>query len=187
MVFGAGLIAGPPAGLLSHLIESNTLAGQGVAGFYLRDFFLYFLIVGPVEEGFKFLAVFLVALRRADFKTSSDGILLAIAGALGFAGGENVVYLYAYGLENTLPRLILGNLGHAAYGVYWGYALAVTLHEDAPFSLVIYGLILASLLHGVYNYLLSFSIGGAMLAFTLSGILFWIMINFLKGESARLK
>jgi RsiW-degrading membrane proteinase PrsW (M82 family) len=187
MVFLAGLVSGPPAGLMTGIIESWSLS-NGVArpeAFDLQSFLLYFFIVGPVEEAAKFLAVFFVALRRRDFRTSTDGIVLGIASALGFACGENLLYMLAFGPELTLPRLILGNLGHAAYAVFWGYALGAVLHENAPAVLIVVGLAVAALFHGTYNYLLGFSLLGALLAFTLSGGLYLFMFRFLRAERSR--
>ena len=186
LAFLAGVMVGPPAGIISGLIESNALPTRTLEGaFHLRDFLLYFLIVGPVEELFKFLAVFFTSLRRLDFKNSSDGILLAVAAALGFAGGENIVYLFFHGLQMTWPRLVLGNLGHAAFSACWGYAFGVTLHEDALPEMLIVGLVLASLLHGAYNYFLTYSFAGAALAFALSGALYVLLYRLIRTERRR--
>lgn len=192
MVFGAGLLSGPLAGAASNLVESISIgsaAGRPISGaaalFDLRSFLLYFLIVGPFEEIAKFLAVFFAGLRRPDFRSSNDGIVLGIAAALGFACGENILYMLAFGPAQTIPRLILGNLGHAAFAVFWGYALGAVLHENAHPALIVAGLVIAAFFHGAYNYLLGFSTPGALLAFVLSGGLYAFMFQFLRGERDR--
>ena len=188
MVFAAGLCSGPVAGLVSTMIESYSSYGtraNPAALFDASSFLLYFLIVGPVEELAKFLAVFFAGLRRPDFRTSNDGMILAIAAALGFACGENVLYMITYGPALTVPRLILGNLGHAAFAVFWGYALGASLHEPASPALIVAGLTIAALFHGAYNYLLGFSTPGALLAFALSGGLYVFMFQFLRHERQR--
>lgn len=185
-VFVYGLLAGPLAGILSLSIQQAVLGGStGNHGLPLEEFILYFAVVGPVEEGAKFLAVVLAALRRTDFRGSVEGILLGVIAALGFAGGENVLYMTSYGVAETLPRLILGNLGHAAYSVFWGYALGVVMHENAPFSLILSGLTIASLAHGAYNFFLTRSIWGAMISLGLSALLFWFLFAFLRSEIVR--
>ncbi len=185
-VFFLGLASGPVAGVLSYLIQKSTIPGsRGLFDNTLNEFFLYFLVVGPVEEGLKFFAVVLGALRRPDFRNSAGGILLGIVAALGFAGGENVLYLMAFGLPDTLPRLFLGNLGHAAYSVFWAYALGAVLHENAPFSLILTGLTIAALAHGAYNFFLTRSIPGAIFAFALSALLFWFLFAFFRAEIKR--
>jgi RsiW-degrading membrane proteinase PrsW (M82 family) len=151
-VFPAGMIAGPAAGALTLLLQNSLrldFLSREIGGF-----FLYFFLIGPIEEVAKFLAMFLGAHRDADFKNASDGIMIAAAAALGFAAGENLLYLYAFGPENTIYRLILANAGHAAFSVPWGYGLGAIIHERAPFHLLGSALLISALLHGAYDFLL---------------------------------
>ena len=186
ITFSAGILAAIFAGYLSHFLQSILLSGpRNSYSFILPDFFLFFFIVGPVEELSKFLAVLLTSLHRKEFNTSVDGIILAISASLGFAAIENVLYLWAFGLELTIPRLILFNLGHCAYSIFWGYSLAVVLNEGAPSSLLLTGLLIAAIFHGAYNYFLTLSLLGTIAAFLLSLILFIFMFKFLKTETKR--
>ncbi|MCE9597565.1 MAG: PrsW family intramembrane metalloprotease [Spirochaetia bacterium] len=187
VVFAAGILAGPICGMAEVFFETQVLSGPEMQHPGLRAFALYMFGVGPIEEVGKFLAVFLIALQRADFKNSSDGILLAICSALGFAAGENLIYMANFGPVATLPRLILGNLGHASFSAYWGYALGVALHENARLTIVIEGLLLAAVLHGVYDLLLTFSIPGAIGAMLLAGLLMVLLVGFFRREGARHK
>lgn len=150
----------------------------------LTNFLLFFFVVGPVEEVLKFLAAFFAGLRRSDFKSSAGGVILAVTAALGFAGAENVNYLLMYGLD-TIPRLILSNLGHASYAVLWGYALGVTLHENAPLSLLPVSLGLASLLHGAYDFCLSLDTPGLILAGLLCVLSFAALFALVRSERRR--
>ncbi|MGH9800771.1 MAG: PrsW family glutamic-type intramembrane protease, partial [Blastocatellia bacterium] len=54
---------------------------------------LFVLIVGPVEEGLKLIAVYFYAYRRPEFDESLDGVVYGASAALGFAAIENVFYL----------------------------------------------------------------------------------------------
>ena len=181
-VFLAGAIAAPFAGLLTYHLKALFFFDE--RGTFL-EFVTQFLLVGPIEELAKFLAVFIAAHRRTDFNNSFDGILLSITAALGFAGIENALYLSVYGAFSTFPRLLLGNLGHAAYSAFWGYALAVVLCERSPFSVLITALVLSSILHGLYNYLLGFSMFGSVVALIFSGILIIFLFQFLVVEKKR--
>ena len=183
-VFLAGLVSAPIAGLMTHLLVSGFSLRIGLH-FSISEFFFQFFLVGPIEELSKFFAVFLVAHRKDDFSNAYDGILLAISGALGFAGLENLLYLYAFGVEMTLPRLILGNLGHATYSMFWGYALGVVMHENAAFPTLGFGLLIASVLHGAYNYFLGVSIFGAAISLGLALSLIVFLLLFLKDERER--
>ena len=186
MAFLLGLLSAPFAGFAVHILQTNLIPSSQMH-FSISEFAVQFFLVGPIEEGSKFLAVFLAAHRKNDFSNSYDGILLAISAALGFAGIENVLYLYAFGLDTTIPRLLLGNLGHAAYSMFWGYALGVVMHEQAAFSTLGIGLLMASLLHGAYNYFLNFSLWGAGLSLILTISLGLFLLKFLKEERLRQK
>ena len=180
-VFLWGLISAPIAGSVTHLLENSFVLKTDVH-FSISEFFLQFFLVGPIEELSKFFAVFVVAHKKNDFSNAYDGILLAISAALGFASIENVLYLFAFGVETTIPRLLLGNIGHVTYSMFWGYALGVVMHEGAFFSTLGFGLLIASILHGTYNYFLNFSIFGAMISLILTIGLFVSLLYFLKTE-----
>lgn len=186
--FCFGILIAPVAGGVSILFKNTFIPNeQNISDFHLNHFFLYFLIIGPIEELSKFLAAFITILKKKDFVSSSDGLIIGISSALGFACIENILYLFSFGLNPTLPRLILGNLGHAAYSIFWGYSMGVVFNENASFSLLIISLIMASVLHGMYNFLLSFSFLGAITAIFFSFILYFLMFLFLGTEKARNK
>lgn len=185
LVFLAGLFSGPAAGLLEMLFAKEFLSSPGIQNTTAGSAVLYILGVGPIEEAAKFIAVFLAALRSSGFKNSSDGILLAVAASLGFAAGENVLYLFTFGPEDTAVRLILGNFGHASFSVYWGYALGVVLHENARFGLVVEGLALSALLHGLYDFLLTLPGPGPAFALLLAFALIGLFLLFFKKEKDR--
>ena len=121
LVFPMGLVAGPVAGAMTGWIEAQTLDGADSG--LLRNFLLFLLIVGPIEELAKLLAAFVVVLRRLDFGHAYGGLLIGVAAGLGFACGENVLYLLALGPERTLPRLVLTNLGNPGSNCKYGMGL----------------------------------------------------------------
>ena len=182
--FFLGSIFAPIAGLVTHVLDLSFLIEKKV-NIGITEFFLQFFLVGPLEEFSKFFACFLAAHKRQDFSNSYDGMLLAISAAIGFAGIENVLYLYAFGLEPTLPRLILSNLGHATYSMFWGYSLGVVMHENAPFSILGASLLLSSLLHGAYNYFLNFSLIGTFISSLIFLSLVFFLIHALYSEKKR--
>ena len=79
------------------------------------------LIVGLVEESWKFLVVRLYAYRTRDFDEPYDGIMYSVVAALGFATLENVYYVLSRGVGTGLLRAVLAVPGHALYGVLMGY------------------------------------------------------------------
>lgn len=140
---------------------------------------MYFFIVGPVEELLKFLALFVGTIKITGRLNMHQSITLAIAAALGFAFLENILYLFRYGAQLTWPRLLLANLGHAGYSLFWGYAFGAVFFDHAPARLLVSGLIVSALLHGAYDYFLGFSLAGLLASLVLSvtviSSMFWLL------------
>jgi RsiW-degrading membrane proteinase PrsW (M82 family) len=117
-----------------------------------------FLIIGPVEELLKFAAVRLWIYRDPEFDEPLDGIIYASAAALGFASLENVFYVidFSHGLGVRWAALGLRSFlalpGHIIFGAVWGYALGRKKFD--PNYPVWSRVALASLLHGVYDFVL---------------------------------
>lgn len=84
--------------------------------------------VGPIEEGCKLGAVWLIVQRygfrrRLPQVTPSEVLLYTTAVALGFAAEENLVYLVNQ-VASVLDRAI-GSGVHAWFSAPWGYAVAL--------------------------------------------------------------
>ncbi len=155
IAFLLGLSFGPVAGILSLFLSFpfESLPFHFSPGSV--SFLTFFIVVGPVEETVKLIAAFTAISRIQKIPSPLSGLLLAIAASLGFAGGENVLYLLGAGIDVTLPRLFLGNLGHAAFSLFWGYALGVVFYHKREQLLIFKGLFLSGILHGAYDYLLT--------------------------------
>lgn len=136
----------------------------------------FFLVVGPVEETVKLLAVRLFAYRDPRFDAVIDGAVYGAAAGLGFATIENAIYI-TRGLETGLAGIevigaagdtaavrALAGPGHVLYSAIAGYYLGLAKfnREDAG-PIVIKGLLIAAVFHALYN--------------TLSGIVPALLIN----------
>lgn len=114
------------------------------------------LVVGLSEEGWKFVVVRFYSYRQPEFDEPYDGIMYSVMTALGFATLENVLYVLAGGIRAGILRGLLAVPGHAFYGVLVGYFLG-----EAKFSpssgratlLALFGLGLAVLAHGLYDFM----------------------------------
>jgi RsiW-degrading membrane proteinase PrsW (M82 family) len=117
-----------------------------------------FLVIGPAEELFKFLAVRLYAYRTPDFDEPLDGVIYASAAALGFASLENVVYVVDFQHGGTIHwvrlglRSFLALPGHVIFAATWGAALGRRRFD--PSHRVWPRVGLAALLHGLYDFVL---------------------------------
>jgi RsiW-degrading membrane proteinase PrsW (M82 family) len=123
--------------------------------------FWQFVFVAPaIEELIKFWVVRRAVYDRVEFDEPVDGIVYAAAAALGFATAENVLYLFkAYGMGAEtvatlgIIRAFLSVPGHALWSAMWGYALGFAKFSDAKRGreLIVKGIILAAVLHGIFN------------------------------------
>ena len=186
----------PPRALIVTFILGVLLAGfaavlntllQGpftlipVVGFSLY----FFIVVGPVEEVVKWLAVRLYAYRRPDFHAVVDGAVYGAMAGLGFATIENTlyitrVYLTAAGSTGTpvVPATVgitgirsLAGPGHVIYTAFSGYYLGLAkFNPDNAGPIVVKGLLIAVLIHGLYNTL------ATVIPFSLLGFVGFVVV-----------
>lgn len=156
LVFAAGALS-TQAVVLFHdqaVRFFPTAAGPGPTPLSSLVFFV--LWVGLVEETAKLLAVRLTVYR--GIREPSQGLVAAGVAALGFATAENAVYILRFGDPAILlQRWILSTFGHVLMAMFWGYALGITRSGPAEArrpALVLRGLALSALTHGLYDWLL---------------------------------
>lgn len=80
-----------------------------------------FIGIALVEEGFKFLVLYLVTRKNKNFNSLFDGIIYSVFVSLGFAALENVLYVTQYGWGNAVVRALLSVPGHMFFAVFMGY------------------------------------------------------------------
>lgn len=154
-----------------HLVRTSFLFGMAAVvpaalveiPFSRISPFATVVLVAPlVEELCKYLVVRFGIYRNTEFDEPMDGVIYAVATALGFASLENVFYLFSeYGkgagpfAAVTVTRALLSVPGHALWAGMWGFALGCAKFSEPRFgrSLVIRGLILAIGLHALFNLL----------------------------------
>jgi len=116
--------------------------------------FSSFVLVALSEELFKFAALMLYPYRRRFFNEPIDGIVYAVVIAMGFATVENILYAFRYGLHTVLLRALTAVPAHACFGVLMGYYVGKARFVAAERRLryLIYGVILAIGIHGLYDF-----------------------------------
>jgi RsiW-degrading membrane proteinase PrsW (M82 family) len=123
----------------------------------------FYVIVAPVEETVKLLAVRLYPFRRPEFDAVVDGAVYGAAAGLGFATIENAIYISQEFLAGSTPqpfveagrtavfRLFAGP-GHVIYSAFAGYYLGLAkFNEENAGPIVVKGLVIAALIHATYN------------------------------------
>ncbi len=155
-----------------------------------------FITVAMVEEGFKWLVLLVFTKRNKYFNSLFDGIIYSVFISLGFAGFENLLYTFKFGLEAALIRTVTAVPIHLFCGVSMGYYLTWyyikstakkserrlmelgaipqnTKHLPARRFFVM-SVVMPSLAHGFYNY--SYSLNKAW-----STAVFCVFLAFLYG------
>jgi RsiW-degrading membrane proteinase PrsW (M82 family) len=138
------------------------LGGLGGLGMIL----FFYLVVGPVEETVKLLAVRLYAYRKDSFNAVIDGAVYGAMAGLGFATIENALYI-TRNLDGATPELGLGIIGagggitairalagpgHVVYSAFAGYYLGLAkFNPENAGPIVIKGLLIAAFIHATYN------------------------------------
>ena len=160
--FLLGVLTAGFAAVLNGLLQPifATLGAIGVVLFF-------YLIVGPVEEAVKLLAVLLYAYNDERFAAVIDGAVYGAIAGLGFATIENAIYisravgevgnlslgldLIGVGDDITATRALAGP-GHVVYSTFAGYYLGLAkFNPENRGPIIIKGLIIAALIHATYN------------------------------------
>ena len=116
-------------------------------------FLLSFIVVGLTEELVKFLVLICYAYPRRAFNEPLDGIVYSVMIAMGFATLENLIYADRWGLETTVLRAFTAVPAHAVFGVFMGYYVGLAkFSKGKKISLILTGIILATVIHGIYDF-----------------------------------
>jgi len=139
-----------------------TIVQQGLLRAFGDNPYLFaFGISSGVEEAFKWFVLFHFIYNHTEFDEPYDGILYAVAVALGFATLENI--MYAFQLKASFGALLLRGLlpvsGHAMFGVVMGYYMgrAKFANPSQRKKFLLLSLLMPLLWHGVYDIILNLS------------------------------
>jgi RsiW-degrading membrane proteinase PrsW (M82 family) len=164
--FLLGVLFAGFAGLLNVFVGTPVQAIGSAFGLFppAGQFFFFFLVVGPVEESVKLLAVRLYAFRDDRFDAVIDGAVYGAAAGLGFATIENAIYItqntelvtgtfQAIGESSGITAIrALAGPGHVIYSAFAGYYLGLAKFNPRNAGpIVVKGLLIAALIHASYN------------------------------------
>jgi len=176
LIFFLGMLSIIPAIILETIFELffGPLSTADVVGSFIAQFFG----IGPIEEFCKFLVVLFIYWNR-EFDEPMDGIVYSTSAALGFATVENILYMTQTGTTGGVIslfflRFFLSTLAHIFFSAMWGYKLGMRkmkIHKS-----IIFGLLLAAFLHGLYNFILTHIIYLGILIIPLM-IVMWLMMR----------
>lgn len=152
--------------ILAALVEIGIYKiTEGLETLYPFLFFILYNFIGVafVEEFLKYLVIKEKVLKNPEFDEPVDAILYMIIAALGFAALENILVLlpalsfpFKSFIIETISissfRFVSATFLHALASGIMGYFLVLSLWKSQKrFQLIVFGLIISSLLHGIYN------------------------------------
>lgn len=157
-------VGGMGAAIIAVVVE---LALVGEGGFFSRSImletrpFLFFLVIGLVEEYVKYWVVKMLVLKRPNFDEPVDAMIYMMTSALGFAALENALFIFPIfqtsilsGFEIAANRFLGANLLHALSSGIVGFFLARAFFRPRRHHFVALGIVIATLLHTFFNYLI---------------------------------
>ena len=120
------------------------------------------LLVGPIEELAKYIVLRANVYYSHDFNQVFDGIVYGITVALGFSFVENISYFIDLYTTQTTAMFVVGamfrglftTLAHVTFtGVLGYYVGKAKFSATGRFSLILQGVLYASVLHSFYDFL----------------------------------
>jgi RsiW-degrading membrane proteinase PrsW (M82 family) len=180
-LIGAGVAV--PAAFIELFFEWGS--GVPMTGNIVGAFIGSFVIVAPVEEVAKFLAVRVKAYKSPAFNEVMDGIVYSVAGALGFATIENVIYVFEYGAATGVFRAVFSVPLHALCGAVIGFYLGMNkMYQGEKKHFIAAGILIAILFHGAYDFVLFTE---NFLAVLIVPIMVWLFLVYKKRLFIALK
>jgi RsiW-degrading membrane proteinase PrsW (M82 family) len=145
-LFILGAIIVFPAGLIERWLLVTRFV-RGDEGIY-SILFTAFFIAGMVEEFLKAGIFHRGIYRNKDFDEPIDGVVYAVAIALGFAMVENILYVTSYGLQTAFLRSVTAVPAHMLFGITMGYHFTRVKQGLSPMYTAY---LVPAFYHGIYD------------------------------------
>lgn len=138
-------------------------------------------IVAPIEEYLKYYVIKKVAYNSPAFDEPIDGIIYGVVAGLGFATLENILVIMAEGQNAIILRFATATLMHAITAGLIGYYLSLIKFtkrtKKEKRNLIIQGLLIAILIHGLYNIIVSLQTVIALATLVVFLIVIFLMLS----------
>ncbi len=129
---------------------------------------LLILVLAGIEEILKFGATYVVINKNKNFDEPVDAMIYPVMAALGFATVENFAVAYGILKSGTMAidfplmtavsavsiRFIGATLLHTLASGVVGYYWAKSIRNFEKKHIIIYGVLIATVLHAIFNYLI---------------------------------
>lgn len=156
-LFCLGILITIPASFM----EKSLLTGLNLKENGLFEcFIIAFLVVGLVEEGYKYIITYFGCWHNKNFDHVFDGIVYATFVSLGFAMLENILYVMENGTQTALLRAFISVPAHGFYAVACGYYLGLSKLNYSIGNIKkarlykFFSIFIPVILHGLFDFLL---------------------------------
>lgn len=139
-----------------------------------------FGIIGLGEEFLKASAVYLAVFRHHEFNEPVDGIIYGVTAGIGFSVVENVLYSLTFGLSVAPVRALIASLAHACFSGIFGVFCGQAKFSEQPTALLVKGLLYASVMHGLYDFILISQILSPFAAIAIVVILYFVLQYYIR-------
>lgn len=208
-------IGGMASAFLAMVAELLILGREGIAFGFLgiaSTPFFFFLVIGFVEEYVKYLPVKFLVVNKKEFDEPVDAMIYMMTAALGFAAVENALFAFPFffsvikdvltvlpltsenvflGIDVAANRFLGANLLHALSSGIVGFFLARTWFHPHRHHFVGLGIIIASVLHAGFNYLILvrevLTQGTFYIILLLATMVVMVLIDFERLKNQKLK
>lgn len=149
----------------------------------------FFFVIAIVEEYVKYLPFKFLISGRNEFDEPVDAMIYMMTAAMGFAALENALFAiplfresFFSGLEITANRFLGANLLHALSSAIVGFFIAKSFLSPRRHHFIAAGIVVASVLHMAFNYLIlesrTLPLGVMYLFFLLLLMTIMVLIEF---------
>jgi RsiW-degrading membrane proteinase PrsW (M82 family) len=166
-----GSLCALPVLLIEWLLNRLYSGPEGIS----EAAYTAFVVAGLTEESIKFLALWIFFWRNKNFNEKFDGIVYAVFIALGFAGIENIIYVFQGGYSVGIMRALTAVPAHALFGIMMGYNFGLARFNEKFRGLNLFAAFLIPFIsHGAYDFLLMGNSQLLMVVFVPVFLLYWI-------------
>lgn len=148
-----GVIIALPVVIVENLLTSFPLID--VSDSFNKLVHDSFIVAASTEELFKLGAFLFLIWNNKNFDEPFDGIVYSVFISLGFAGLENILYVFNNGTNVGILRAFTAVPAHALFGVSMGYYLShAKFLRRNKYTYIIIAAIMPILLHGFYDFII---------------------------------
>lgn len=122
---------------------------------YITSLLYVFLVIALVEEGYKFLATYIIFYHDKNVNYTFDMIVYTTFLGLGFAFFENIIYLRSLPIASVILRGFTAVPVHLSCGIIMGYYSSLMKTDKKNFKInLLKALLIPISIHAFYNYYL---------------------------------